>query len=278
MRSLGKLKIERLKVKKYIFILLAGMALVGCQVIPEDERLIEVPMTINGDIHPHVLIEYTGFRCVNCPLAAEQAHDLQQLYGNNLIVVAMHPASNPFTQGVYDYTCPASDIYYQFMGGTATTPFPTGNIDMMEYENNYLIDYTTWPALIKEQMSDITDIRLQTTATLDAQTRDITISTTAYAGEAIDVELVLWLTEDSITGAQLMPDGTPNMEYTHNHVLRAAAGEPWGKSLSLSTMPTHDTTTLHLPDQCNAANCHIVALIIDKDDKHILNATETKIQ
>ena len=262
---------------KHLFILLS-LAFAGCQIIPENERLIEVPVTISGDIHPHVLIEYTGFRCVNCPLAAEQAHDLQQFYGNNLIVVAMHPASNPFTQGKYDYTCPASDVYYQFMGGTATTSFPTGNIDFMQYKGDYLIDKDLWSALIKERMSDTTDIRLQTTATLDAQTRDITITTTTYAGQAVDVELVLWLTEDNIAGAQMMPDGTANMEYTHNHVLRAAAGEPWGKSLSLSAMPTHDTTTLHLPEQCNADNCHIVALALDKDSKQILNATEIEIQ
>ena len=259
-------------------ILLIVLALAGCQVIPENERLIEMPVIVSGDVHPHVLIEYTGFRCVNCPKAAEKAHELQQMYGDKLIVVAMHPASNPFTQGVYDYTCPEADTYYQFMGGTATTSFPNGNIDMMRQSDGFMTDYLDWPARLSDRMSDTTDIRLQTTATLDAQTRDITITTTAYAGSPVEANLVIWLTEDSIIGAQMMPDGNANMEYTHNHVLRAAAGEPWGKSLSLSTMPTHETTLLHLPDPCNADNCHIVALIIDKDDKHILNATETKIQ
>ena len=253
------------------------MALVGCPVIPENERLIEIPITVTGDVHPHVLIEYTGFRCVNCPLAAEEAHELQQIYGDKLIVVAMHPASNPFTQGLYDYTCSESDIYYQWMGGTASTPFPTGNIDMLRHENDYFIDYLDWPAQIGERMNHTTDVRIQTTANYDTLTRDITINTTAYAGEVIDVELVLWLTEDSIAGAQMMPDGTANMEYTHNHVLRAAAGEPWGKSMSLSIQPMCDTTTLHLPDQCNAANCHIVALILDKVSKQVINATETNI-
>ena len=261
--------------KELLFILLS-FALVGCQVIPMDERLIETPLVIPNDVHPHVLIEFTGFRCVNCPLATEQAHELQQMYGDQLIVVAMHPASNPFTQGTYDYTCPAADTYYRFMGGTATTPFPTGNIDMVKYESDYLIDYTTWSARLKERIIETNDIRLGVTATRDAQSDDIMISTTAFAGKKIDVDLLLWLTEDSIVGAQMMPDGTADMEYTHNHVLRAT-DTPWGKSLSLSALPIHDTTALHLPDRCNAAHCHIIALTIDPYTKEVLNATQTKI-
>ena len=136
--------------KRLLYILLA-LTLCACEVINEADRLIPVPLPIaNG--RKHVLLEFTGFRCVNCPEAAEKAASLQALYGENLIVIALHPASNPFTQGAaeYDYTCPEADSIYRFMGGTETTPFPTGNIDMQpnrddryplgpEYEVRYLL-------------------------------------------------------------------------------------------------------------------------------------------
>ncbi|MCR5050758.1 MAG: Omp28 family outer membrane lipoprotein [Paludibacteraceae bacterium] len=261
-----------------IIILTIISTLCACQVIPEDEQLIEMPLNISDEVHPHVLIEYTGFRCVNCPMAAEEAHKLQEMYSDQLIVVAMHPATNPFTQGKYDYTCPAADVYYQWMGGTATTSFPTGNIDMMPYEGDILVDYIQWASCLQERMSDETDIRLFVNAQVDTETREVTIATMAYAGLEMQADLVIWLTEDNITGAQMMPDGTANMNYTHNHVLRAVAGDPWGKTISLNAQSVHETSVLRMPDQCNADNCHIVALILDKEDKHILNATETNIQ
>ena len=88
----------------------------GCEVIQESDRLIPFERETGGT-RKHVLIEFTGFRCVNCPDAAKQAQLLQEQYGEELVVVSMHPASNPFTQGRYDYTCPAADSIYRLMGG-----------------------------------------------------------------------------------------------------------------------------------------------------------------
>lgn len=182
-----------------LFIYMVILCLVSCEVIPEGERLIELPVSFTGE-RTHVLIEYTGFRCVNCPKAAETAHELQSLYGERLIVVAMHPASNPFTQGLYDYTCPAADSIYRWMGGTASTPFPTGNINMVATDGSYFMDPTEWPAALSHAMED-------TVVNLSAFRKSY------------------WLVEDSVPGVQAMPDGSVNTNYYHRHVLRAVSDE-----------------------------------------------------
>jgi len=41
----------------------------GCEVIQESDRLIPFERETGGT-RKHVLIEFTGFRCVNCPSAA----------------------------------------------------------------------------------------------------------------------------------------------------------------------------------------------------------------
>ena len=64
----------------------------GCEVIGENERLIAIEQPVVAE-RSHVLIEFTGFRCVNCPKAAATAEQLRQTYGERLITVAMHPAS-----------------------------------------------------------------------------------------------------------------------------------------------------------------------------------------
>lgn len=214
----------------YIFFTLA---LCACEIIPEEERLIPVSLPSGGE-RRHVLLEFTGFRCVNCPTAAETALNLQSLYGNRLLVVALHPASNPFTQGLYDYTCPAADSIYRLMGGTATTPFPAGNIDMMPFGDNWFIDPMDWPARVNAAMAD----------TL----------WNPYAG----YETSYWLIEDSILGAQAMPDGSVDTHYYHRHVLRAVSAEPLTR----------------LPEQCDPAHCSVLTIYTDPIDNHILQAYE----
>lgn len=221
---------------KRLFYIFMAFTLCACEVIDEADRLIPVPLPVaNG--HKHVLLEFTGFRCVNCPEAAETAASLQALYGENLIVIALHPASNPFTQGSakFDYTCPEADSIYSFMGGTESTSFPTGNIDMKPADNGYFIPHIDWPARLNTVMAD---------TLWDPNT---------------NYETSYWLVEDSILGAQAMPDGSVNTNYCHRHVLRAISREPFER----------------VPDKCNPAHCSVVTIYTDPNDKHILQAYET---
>ncbi|MBQ3673812.1 MAG: Omp28-related outer membrane protein [Paludibacteraceae bacterium] len=261
--------------KKYIYILLLGL-LCGCEVIPEDERLIPLPQPEVTE-GTHVLIEYTGFRCLNCPNAAAMADDLLATYGKQLVVVSMHPASNPFTQGAYDYTCPEADIYYQFMGGTASTPFPTGNIDLIEQDNDYLTDYLQWPAVLAERMSSSCNTSLSSHAELSQDGKAIYVTTEATAIQEQDCQIVVWLTEDNVIGVQAMPDGSANMEYRHMHMLRASGKEVWGKSVYLSATPAVVNDTITLPDGCQVENCHVIALTLTTQNKQIDNATQIEI-
>ena len=210
--------------------------LTACEVIDEADRLIPVETATSGT-RTHVLLEFTGFRCVNCPSAAEQAATLKQFYGDRLIVVALHPASNPFTQGKYDYTCPAADSIYRWMGGTASTPFPTGNIDMKPQKGQWFFSPAEWSAQLTKAIEE------------ESVEQPVMFRTT------------YWLVEDSVLGVQAMPDGTIDMNYYHPHVLRAVSDEP------IET----------IPEGYNTAHCTIVKLIIDTNDNHILHAYETKL-
>jgi hypothetical protein len=227
-----------------------ALLLASCEVIGENERLIALPLPEDTTGRKHVLIEYTGFRCVNCPKAAEAAEVLKETYGERLIVVSMHPASNPFTQGKYDYTCNAADVYYQYMGGTATTPFPTGNVDFEPSEKGFLHDFSEWPTLVAQQM------------VLPAQGKII--------------RRLTWLVEDSVPGVQAMPDGSVNTQYYHRHMLRGAIGEPRGEETSDYTLPDTLPQPLTLPENCNLEHCAIVYVLMDENNI-IVNAKEVKL-
>lgn len=268
---------------KAIYILLTAAILCGCEVIGEQDRLIELPMDSAQvkSSRTHVLVEFTGFRCVNCPKAAEKAQELRDIYTDRLIVVAMHPQSNPFTQGAkkYDYTCPEADVYYTYLGGTAQTAFPAGNINLKETGDNNFIDYQEWTTKLSEVVREVSDLHIRIgNLQLDTLSRQVEFTVEAYAGLATDCRLAVWVVEDSIPGAQAMPDGSTNMAYFHRHVLRQTIGnDPWGEPVQLTAQKQsfHQTTTL--PWEWNIRQCYLVAVLLDDTNKQILNATEASL-
>lgn len=263
-------------------LLIACLALAGCEVIRENERLIDMePMPIATNAKHHLLIEYTGVNCVNCPRAAEAAHELEENYPN-LIVVAMHPASNPFTQAIakYDYTCPEADVYYKYMGGLPTTPFPTGNLDFTADEDDtYLQDQTSWATDILLAQADTAVVSISAAATLEAG--KVTVRTTLTMleeGEA-NMKVLLWVIENNIVGAQNMPDGSFNPEYTHQHMLRASLNGDWGQSVQLKHYePLKLEGTYSLNEKWVYSNCRIVVVVLDEQTKELVNALEIGLE
>jgi hypothetical protein len=78
----------------------------------------------------NVLLEdYTGHTCVNCPTAAVIAHDLKNLYGDRLIVMAVHAGyfADPHP-GIFenDYRTQAGNEWNTFFG---FQNYPSGLID-----------------------------------------------------------------------------------------------------------------------------------------------------
>ena len=222
--------------KNYIYIVLAALCLAGCELIPDEERY--KPVDSHTGTRCHVLLEFTGFRCVNCPTASELAQNLQQTYKGQLYVVALHPASNPFTQGKYDYTCPAADSIYQWMGGDASTPFPAGNIDMMPYEGEWFANTNQWPTMVYEAMQE-TEIP-----------------------NPDQLKTSYWLVEDSVLGVQAMPDGSVNDHYYHRHVLRGV----WDEEAAIV-----------VPEGCRREYLSVLKIYLDTKDKHIVQAYETTL-
>lgn len=268
-----------LKLDRYIIGLLSILLLASCEVVREDERLLPLVVTNDTTGRAQVLLEFTGFRCMNCPKAAAVADTLHQIYGDRLIEVSMHPASNPFTQGAaqYNYTCPDADTYYRYLGGNATTAFPTGNINLTTRGGSSLNDYHEWAAWLVQQMSEPTTVHIEARATYDADARKVTVNTSWYTTDPGYYNLVTWLVEDSVLGIQAMPDNSVNTSYYHRHVLRQAVGDVWGETIHANLFLDDNTVVFTLPEAYNSKHCSIVVAVLN-EAKKIINARQTTIQ
>lgn len=263
---------------------LVAILLTACEVIPEGEReeIIFTPSDPTAVKRTSLLIEYSGWQCVNCPTAAEEAHRLQELYGENLVVVVMHPESNPNTRHnnkpALNYTCPEADSIYIMMGGTNTTPFPTGNINMVkEPTKGYFFDYDQWATLVSQAYAAPKPMLLSVETNGHANSRDIWIAVdmSNLDTKTVEATLQVWLTEDSVIGSQKKPDGT-DKEYAHNHLMRASITPIWGESIQLGAhMPHQIIYEYTLPEKVVKENCNIVAILSVNGE--VVQATETRI-
>ena len=269
------------KIKYIVFALM----LVGCQVIPENEQILPLPVTAPQS--NSLLIEFTGFLCVNCPTAAAEAQRLHEAYPDNLVVVAMHPSDNHFTQTTiaeYDYTCPEANVYYNYFGGTGTTPFPTGTVD---FQQGWL-DYPSWGAAVRNSVMQKKHGHVEMELSkIDDESRSFAFSLVVSADSTLEAQVLLWLVDDNVQGAQLMPDGSENMNYTHRHMLRASVLEdPWGSSFSLEAGADAIHTRIRdykITDTVGGralplSDYSLVAVMLDAKTKQLLDVKQIKIK
>lgn len=264
--------------------LLLTMLLVACEVIPAGEReeVIFTPTAPDAVKRSSLLIEYSGWQCVNCPTAAEEAHRLKELYGEDLVVVVMHPESNPNTRHnnkpALNYTCPEADSIYIMMGGTNTTPFPTGNVNMVQdVSKGYFQDFDKWGTLVSQAYASPKPILLSQEVRGSADSRDIwmAMDITNLDTKAIEATLQVWLTEDSVMGSQKKPEGT-DKNYAHNHLMRASITPMWGEVLPIDAHMTQQVVYEYtLPDKVVKENCNIVAIVSVNGE--VIQAKETRI-
>lgn len=218
------------------FVLPAALLLfAACDEIDTDERF-EGPVDFTP--RKNVLIEdFTGQRCQNCPNAAKAVHTMQQTYGaDHVIAVAIHGGSMslPASSGV-GFAFDESEYYNSYW---QVDSWPKGLVDRGGGWSNpadALLEFTSWSAAVVKrlQVEPAVDIAMDGSS-YDAKTGQLTIKVDLKANEALEGNLQVWLTESHIHAYQLMPSGSSNMAYEHNHVLRAVVNGTEGEAVQLA--------------------------------------------
>lgn len=251
-------------------VLSVALMLFSCSDIDEGERFEYVKP---AEVSRAVLIEdFTGQQCANCPTAAEEIEMLQELYGDTAVIaVGIHSGPLGFS-GNSRYVglkTTLGDTYYYYWG--------------IEYQPQGMVnrqgisDYVQWASLVYTALQQTAplDIDIENTYSEDTNSVDISVSLYGTDGNTTGY-LQLWLIEDGITGIQIMPDGSYDYEYEHNHVLREAVNGDWGEAVSVTEGETIDLThSLALSDDYVPANLSIVAFVYN--DNGVQQVTKASV-
>ena len=93
--------------------MIVAVMMAACSHIDEDEQLIYVkPAAVERCV---LLEDFTGQRCVNCPMAADEIHKLQEQYGEDVVIaVSIHSGPLGFHTNprFYGLATDLGDAYY----------------------------------------------------------------------------------------------------------------------------------------------------------------------
>ncbi len=233
------------------------LLLASCSDIAEDERLIYVEP---AKAARNVLIEdFTGQRCVNCPKAAEAIHEIQDLYGENIIAVAIHcgPFGGLSAKNNGLMTESGKDYWKAWFEDTQGQPVAKIN------RGAATDDYKNWSSLVAESLKQTTDVTIGATVNYTPGVPFLTINATSRANSGRKAKIQAWLTEDDIVALQKMPDGSFNSNYVHQHVFRATVNGPWGEEVVYGEEEQTFSWMTNLDSTWKLENMHVVIFVYD---------------
>ncbi len=256
----------------------------GCDVLESPYKKDNITIQSERKV---LLEDYTSHECVNCPTAGMTLHDIMDLYGDNVVVVAVHAGQlskiliPPCT---YNFTTTTGDNWCAFFE-VENQGFPNGLINRKERSGSKIIPHNSWATVVAEELAQPAEAEILLDAAYNAGTGEVQVmfSTnirTPKAGEKYFLTMVL--TEDSIIKPQKNNNpaaGTTPviMDYKHMHVLRTNLTDDWGMEVNPAIIDSRTVKKI-LPagNDFIPEKCHIVAFL-SNSAREVLQAEEIKL-
>ncbi|MCX7908167.1 MAG: Omp28 family outer membrane lipoprotein [Ignavibacteria bacterium] len=269
---------------------LAMLCLMGCDEI--QPPYLENPK--NDDTTKYLqkilLEEYTGFRCGNCPEAAEVAHSLKEKYPNNVILLTVHsgPYAKPTATKTYDFRTTIGEELDNFFG-CSKAGNPNGMVNRIGFPSkSHILREGQWESAIQNLLTNKPKLIINLTTNFEETNRKIsaTIVIKFLERSSPNYHLCLYIVEDSIVQYQRDDRKTPPDidNYVHNNILRGGLTSTWGEKIS--DIPLEPQTTITkkyeylIPSEKDwrPEKLRIIAFVHDKDSSfEILQVEESKL-
>lgn len=245
-----------MKIKTILSLLLTAGLFTSCDKIDDSERLVPTVYKAQRSI---LIEDYTGQKCVNCPMATNTLHSLSEYFGDSIVSVAIH--GGPF--GVAEprgLATKEAEAYYTALNIKSQ---PIGVINHRGTTTNY----ANWTSEVMSLIKTPTNVTMSATAEIEGE--ELHVSVNSSATTVTTALLKVWLTEDNIVAQQSLPEawgGGVDKNYVHNHVYRKTVSNIDGVAVKLSTVTTTNDFTCALASSYKKEDLSIVAFVYTEAD------------
>lgn len=285
-----------MKKNSYLFLLASFLLLfASCDKIDESQYMVysgAVGEWIDGDgVADHtqraIIEKYTGVRCMNCPTAEEAINTAVAQYNGKLIAVAIHDSSafsRPYNNEP-NLSSSAGYAWSKFFGVFDASQYPMALVNRTPAGSGW--DLFNPVSAINSHVDPIVNnnasVALQVSAQNSQDALSVIVNLEFLETVSDKLNVTLFVMEDGIHATQLLPDGhTKDENYVHNHLLRDVITDLWGAEVDCTGKAGEKRMALFTYTEANPewnlSNCHIVAMITNRDTRQVLNVAECHIQ
>jgi thiol-disulfide isomerase/thioredoxin len=268
-------------------IVLSALLIPSCDIV-EEPYLVPVGSGNGpgpGDKIRKVLLEdYTGQKCPNCPAAAEIAHNLKTLYGEQLILLTVHAGFYAIPDATGDFTADFRTTEGNELNAFFEIPaYPMGMVNRTPYSGSRILLKDSWEAAVAIQtdLDPKASITITNTYTTGERKLECLLETEFLETFDGTYNICAYITESGIISPQ-QTDQDVNLTYEHNHVLRASVNGTWGDAVgedgqAISGSTQTNSYSFTLPSAWNAANCTVVAFVYNTITNEVVQAEEKSV-
>ena len=211
--------------------------------------------------------DFTGARCVNCPAAADYAHNLQhQLDEDHIFIMSVHAGYLAAPVGNFpNFITPEGNEWYANNNSN-----PLFSVDYVGLDGGHALNAEQLDAPVSAALEEEQSFELRITHAYNAESRHLQVEATALAVADAegDYYLTVCLVEDHIIGWQTIPGGI-NQEYDFRNVFRGTLNGAQGQPLHSGSWAMGETFSLSvacdLDDSFNADNCYLFTYVHDQN-------------
>jgi hypothetical protein len=286
--------------KKYITLLCLVFTIAACEKV-EGPYITDYNSYVNPE--KKVLIEdFTGHLCPNCPDAARELDAIHDIYGDQIIGMAIHVSKTfarpyPASQTSFQYDFRTNwgdelDGYY----GISAIGLPRGMVNRIGFPDNHKLGKDEWASAVALELKKDVNFTIH----ISSDENSISITSEIENNISSEYNLVVCLTESNIINWQ--KDGQDNIEnYQHNHVLRTVLMDEELSNSSnyiagqqIETLINYDLAALEQYNidystnntaelgngnagDWNASNMSVIGYIYNTNTKEIVQVEETHL-
>ena len=209
--------------KKYLFITSLIILSNSCDIV-EGPYITDSNSYVNPE--KNVLIEdFTGHLCSNCPQAAREISAIHDVYGDQIIALAIHTSTSfarPYlasqTGFQYDFRTTWGEAWDNTFGASAIG-LPRGMVNRIGGQSPTL-SKDEWAEVVADELKKEIDFKIE----ISSDASSITMTVESQKNSSGAYNYVICLAESNIINWQ--KDGSLNVEdYEHNHVLRCVLAD-----------------------------------------------------
>jgi hypothetical protein len=269
------------------FIILALLTQACDKVEPPYKKDIVVPV---GE--RKVLVEdFTGHKCGNCPRATRAIYDLKSVYGDKLIIMAIHAGTfaTVFPPGApyytYDFRCPEG-VQIDTDFGISVAGNPNGMVNRRTVNGSQIISSTKWGDEVAAVLNSTekVPVKISIASSYNNTSRQLDAGVTLEYFSALtgNYKLCVFMVEDSVINWQKDYDVSPNdvPDYVHREFLRGSMNGTYGTSVSETSqgsIKTYNFTSV-LNSEWNDTQMSLIVFLYNDATKEILQVEQKHIE